>query len=438
MKKHNFSFLIIFFLLLHLTKAQTHFDLVGNRKSETMSFKLINNLIILPVKINNQEFNFILDTGVSKSLLFNIKSNDSIQLNQTEKITIKGLGKGKYFEALKSKNNLFRLKNIVSPNFELYLILNEKFDFSSRMGIDIYGLIGTDLIKDFVIEINYTRKKIKFTKQKYYTYKKCKKCSEFDLFFQNRKPYIESYISISNGSLLPVKLLIDSGAGESLWLLKESHQKITVPNKHSKEFLGKGLSGNIFGKKAKLNDFKMGDFKLSNFVVSYPDSASVFHLNKNIKRNGTLGSEILKRFHVILDYNNKRITLKKNSNFKRPFFYDKSGLEIIHNGKMLVEKSSIISSFGSQENKTASFNYAYNYVFENSFIIALVKPDSPAAIIGLKENDIILEVNGKPVFEYDLTNIIQLLASKENNRIKMLIDRNGFQYTYKFKLKDML
>ncbi|MCF6349772.1 MAG: aspartyl protease family protein [Flavobacteriaceae bacterium] len=435
MDKIIFSFFIILIIAINPSNAQSNFNIIGKKKSVTIPFKLVNNLIILPIKLNGQELAFILDTGVSKSLLFNVVSKDSISLNQTKKIQIKGLGNGNYFNAIYSKNNLFRLKNIICPNFEIYLILNKQFDFSARMGVDINGLIGTDFLKDFVVEINYIKKSIKITKPEYYKKRKCKKCTDFDLLFQNRKPYIDSYVSSDKG-LIPVRLLIDSGAGEALWLFEESLKKIKISKKNTYEFLGKGLSGNIFGKRAKVTKFKIGDYKFKNLIVSYPDSSSVYFLNKSLNRNGTLGSEILKRFHLTLDYKNKKITLKSNRNFKKPFYYNKSGLEIIYNGRMLIKEAKAITTFSRKEEGIIT-SYAYNFTFKNSYIISLVRPGSTTAIAGLKENDILLKINGKPVYEYTLQQLIQKLANKDGSKIKLLIDRNGYPYTFTFKLKDI-
>ena len=437
--KKCFSFFILLLTAINISNAQSVFNIVGEKKSITIPFKLVNNLILLPIKLNGQELTFILDTGVSNSLLFNIKTNETIFLKQTEKIRIKGLGKDVYFDALKSSNNLFRLKNIISPNFEISLILDKEFDFSARMGTDINGLIGTDFLRNFVVEINYKKKKLKISNPKYYNYKKCNKCEEFDLLFQNRKPYIDAIISSTDTNTgIPVKLLIDSGSGEALWLFEDSNEKIKIPKNSFPDFLGKGLSGNIFGEKGKLNSLELKRFKMENLLVSYPDSTSIFYINKRIKRNGTLGSEILTRFCIILDYPNNKITLKKTSNFKKPFYYDKSGLEIIHNGKMLIKETNLITTFRKQDDNDPILSYAYKFKFKNSYVISLVKENSPALLAGLKVNDVILEINNKKVFEYSLQEIIQKLSSENGKNIKFLIDRNGFEHTFRFKLKDML
>ena len=44
--------------------------------SKKIEFQFINNLIIVPIEINGVKLSFVLDTGVSKPILFNLSEND--------------------------------------------------------------------------------------------------------------------------------------------------------------------------------------------------------------------------------------------------------------------------------------------------------------------------------------------------------------------------
>ena len=43
---------------------------------------------------------FILDTGVDKTILFNLSQNDSIGLNNVRRINLKGLGDGESYRGI--------------------------------------------------------------------------------------------------------------------------------------------------------------------------------------------------------------------------------------------------------------------------------------------------------------------------------------------------
>ncbi|MBS1529925.1 MAG: aspartyl protease family protein, partial [Bacteroidetes bacterium] len=77
-----------------------YFDIEGKRKSVTMRFRLIRNLVIIRLKINNKgPFNFILDTGVGFMLITDPAMVDSIALTSKRTIKISGLGEGDAYEA---------------------------------------------------------------------------------------------------------------------------------------------------------------------------------------------------------------------------------------------------------------------------------------------------------------------------------------------------
>jgi hypothetical protein len=437
-------FLTITFLILSLFKcySQNDFRILNNRDRETIHFKLVNNLILLPVIINGEELTFLLDTGVKQSLLFNVSTSDSLDLKQVKKIKIRGLGENEEFDALKSKNNLFRINNIICPNFELLVILDQKFEFSARMGVDIHGIIGSELFKDFILEINYNKKKIIFNNPKTYKYKKCKSCETFPITFHHQKPYIDGNINTFDGKIFPVKLLIDSGSGDSLWIFKNSLEEYVIPEKHIKDLLGQGLGGNIFGVKSKLTSFIIGNFKFNELIVSHPDSTSAIGNNISFKRNGLIGAKVLNRFHIIYDYPHNKVTFKKNrQHYNTPFFYNKSGIELIHYGKVLVkEKNSkmVFIDNNDKNNSTTDVYTTYSFSFKNAYQISYVKPKSIAANVGIQKGDIISKLNGKDAYHYTLQQIIQKLSDKEGRTIKIKVSRNGQFYDYKFTLKDIL
>ncbi|MEJ2162046.1 MAG: aspartate aminotransferase, partial [Robiginitalea sp.] len=79
----------------------------SEERSDKIRFQLINNLMIIPLEVNGASLNFILDSGVSKPILFNLADQDSIELRNVSSISIRGLGVGEPIEALRSAGNTF-------------------------------------------------------------------------------------------------------------------------------------------------------------------------------------------------------------------------------------------------------------------------------------------------------------------------------------------
>ncbi|PHR72199.1 MAG: signaling protein [Lutibacter sp.] len=420
------------------------FNLLGGKDSYKTSFKLINNLIVIPVEVNGTKLTFILDSGVKSAVIFNLSSSDSLEINHVEKIFIRGLGDGEPIEALHSKGNRFKMGNLFSTNNDLYIVHKEKLDFSAKLGITVHGLIGYDLLKDFVVTVDYSHKKITFTKPEKYKYKKCRNCETFDLEFYKNKPYINAEVTVIEpyNKTIPVKLLIDSGGTDSVWLFEDDN--IQIPQKSFRDFMGEGISGSIYGMRSKLKSFALKKFVFKEPNVAYLDSASSLHARKFKGRNGSIGGNILKRFKIIFDYPNSKITLKKNDNFNDSFGYNLSGIELMHAGQELVKQQNSTaftiskgsSSIGSEN--SVVFDYNYKYEFKPLYSIFQVRKDSPSEISGVEVGDTLIKINGIYVYNYTLQQLIEKFHGKNNRTVKLVVNRNGQQLKFEFKLKDIL
>ncbi|MCF6213542.1 MAG: aspartyl protease family protein [Flavobacteriaceae bacterium] len=431
----------------HVCLAQTNFYFKNNADRYVMSFKMVNNLMIIPVYVNGKKLSFLLDTGVSSTVILNVKVTDSLKLRNAEKIRIQGLGDGDYVDAIKSTHNYIQIgDNIVSRKHKIYLILGKGFNLSNRMGQEINGIIGGDLFRDFIIKINYTTKRITFYNPRRYKYKPCRKCQTLPLVFLYQKPYLFANTTMPDATVITTKLLIDSGGSDALWLFENKHADVKVPKKFFIDYLGQGLNGNIYGKRSRILSLNLGKFKLKDITVAFPDTTSLSSSMLHQSRHGTIGAGTLKRFHLIIDYPNKKITLKKNRKyFYEAFNYNMSGIEIAYNGQMLVKEKKIqgfsnSASLMASEDKGVTIEYEYNYVFsfKPSVQITDVRKDSPAERAGIMAGDYIMEVNGKPVYTYKLQEIMAFFYEKEGKEVKLLIDRNDTRILYHFRLKKIL
>lgn len=444
-----FSKFIVFLLFcfsFSQMNSQNRFELKRNTKKQTISFKLLSNLIIFPIEVNGKELNFILDSGVGSTILFNLNTNDSISLNNLKKRKLQGLGSEDAVDAILSSNNTFKLKNIKGNNQGLYVVYDDSFDLSSKLGITIHGIIGYEILKDFIVKISYGAQKITFFDREFYDEKVCNKCEVFDLEFYGNKPYINAEVQLASNKVpTPVKLLIDSGGSDAMWLFEGSHPDLVSPEKYFIDFLGEGLSGTIYGKRTFIESLNLGRFKLKRPSVSYPDSSAIMKARKFKTRNGSLGASILKRFVVTIDYANKTIKLKKGNDFNDPFRYNMSGIELVHNGKILVkEREKNMTTFGlsnanaSEQRNTVVLDYRYKYTFKSTYKIFKLREGSPAQKAGLKVDDVIIKINGKYTFDIPFEEIVEKFYKKEGTKITVLVERMGQNYSYSFKLENIL
>ena len=413
-----------------------------SQKKQRLSFELINNLVVIPVFINNKKMSFILDTGVNKTIIFNLSENDSIGLLNPEKVSLRGLGDGESVEAIISRNNKLQVKNAIGNNESVYVILKDFFDLSSKMGTTIHGIIGYNLLKDFVVRINYKTKKIDFYNPDSFKYKRCKKCEVLPIQFYRKKPFVEVDVQLDtvNNVQTPVKMLVDSGGSDAIWLFENSKAEIKTPLKYFNDLLGEGLSGSIYGNRSRIPKLIIGKYEIKSPTVSFLDSLSTQNASMLKERNGSIGGNILKRFMVWIDYPNKKITLRKNASFKSDFNYNMSGLDIVYNGKQLVKEEIIkpvSDSFNNdiQTNNTISFVANYTYKFKPSYIIKNVVKNSPADRAGLQSGDILSSINRKPVHSYKLNEIVSKMQERANKKITITVLRYGSKKTFQFRLE---
>ena len=442
---HSLSILIVFLCFLNNSYAQGVFKIDGGKQSFEMDFEKVNDFVIIPVEVNGVELNFLLDTGVDSSIIFSLEEKDSLKIKNATEIKLRGWGQNEAMTAIRSTGNTIRIGKASHADFTIYIVYDHQKSLSNRLGFPVHGIIGNAFFKDFVIEFNYAKAQFTAHDANSYTYKKCKACEDFDLVFSNNKPYLKLLVNLDGSNPKPMVLLIDSGSGDALWIFEDPHQDIYVPEINFEDFLGFGMGGSVYGKRARINNLKLGKFELEAVTASFPDTVYFEGITTFDSRNGSLGSQVLKRFNSTFDYKNKRLRLKPNKIFSEPFEYDMSGIILAHDGYTVVKDFENNNSpvFEDKEDsyKGVVVYKSYSKVkfkLEPQYKVVEVRPNSPAEIAGLKVNDIVETINSKPAYKYELSAINKLISSGEGKSIRLKVSRNGVLLNIQFKLKKVL
>ena len=439
---------VIFLVLIFCANtifAQSGFQFVNGKRSSSLSFELVNNLIIIPLIVNGVKLNFLLDTGVSETLIFSLADAKDVAFTHSQSVLMKGFGSKDEFIAYKCKDNRVSFKNYLDTNHTIYLVLDQEINISSQVGITVNGIIGYHFFKNNYVKVNYSSKKIIVFKPSEKQLNKIeKKYMKLPLLLDSSKPYINGFVNFENNKEpMPAKLLIDTGNSDGLWLFKEKDKRILLPNKTIDDYLGRGLNGDVFGKRGRIKSFEWAKFIIESPITSFPDSLNTNNLVFAENRVGSLGSEIVKRFDLVFNYSGEYLYLKKNNLFSNPFEFNKSGLEIQHQGlQWAMDTFEVNSTYNSvsvdKDGQPFRNNLRFNFKLKPVFVITQVRKNSPANNVGLLKDDVLVTINGEQAGNFKLQEITELLKGDENKTIYLKIDRKGKLLSFKFQLNSIL
>lgn len=429
----GFLFLSIFF------NAQNSFE-IKDAKKTVIPFKLINNLIFIPVNVNGAELTFLLDTGVSETSIFSLEDKE-VKLSNLEKIKFSGLGGSASIDGFRSDNNIGKIgKDFTNTSFSIFIIVNQEFNISSHVGIPVNGIIGYHFFKNHPVIIDYLSKRITIYNDVELFGKKIKKFEEFPISIERNKPYMYADVEMTNEKKSS-KLLIDLGNSDPIWLFPTLIKNFVYNRPNIDDFLGRGFNGDVYGKRSRIHNFYIGDFKFEKPLTAMPDEFSIQHVTIVDGRKGSVGGEIMRRFTVAFDYQNQKLYLRKNKNYDDPFHFNMSGLDFKQDG-LQWEKDVFSLATAKSTNKASgevevlNNNLQYKFVLKPIFSIAGVRKDSPADKAGLKKDDQIITINGRRTADMTMERILELMKSSEGRTITMVVQRKTRELTLSFTLED--
>lgn len=432
----------VLFLLLSLQFfPQKGFQLIENKKT-VIPFRLINNLIFIPVNVNGVELTFLLDSGVTETLLFSLDDKE-VSFSDVEKKKFTGLGGNFEIEGLVAINNKVKIgENYLDPQHQIYIILDEEFNLSSHIGIPVNGIIGYHLFKNHQLKINYETKKITVYENARKFEKEIKKYQHLPMSIELNKPYITTNLQQSIEAR-PSKMLIDLGNSDGIWLFPSLIPDFVYNRPNIEDFLGRGFNGDIFGKRSRIHSLGIGKYTFKKPLVAMPDEFSIQHLKLVPDRKGSVGSEILRRMTIIMDYPGNAFYFKGNRHLNDPFHFNMSGLDIKHDGMIWTEQRVQIANKKSTENSfeekpvyVAQNQFQYQFVLKPSYSVAGSRSESAAYKAGVRKGDVLVRINNSKTSEMTLQNINDIFKSEEGKMIKLEILRNNLPQIINFRLED--
>ncbi len=432
MKAVFLSLALICFFLGH---GQVGFVLKG-KKNIKLPFLFVHNLVVIPVQVNGYRMNFLLDTGVKETMIFGetLKSIDSaVFVNKFQ-----GLGRSEGLDGYLSINNHVAIADVYEDlDQPIYILQNAHIDISTRIGIEVNGIMGSRFFENYRVEMDFQKHRITLY-HKDNQPKGLAKMQSLPIDILNSRPYISVAFKQGNEAING-RVLIDMGNSDALMLIPSKLNNFDIRPPFIEDYIGQGFNGEIYGKRNRIRSLELGPFTMNYPLVAYPELSSLQHATFVSERIGSIGNELLRRFKVVFDYPNNMIYLHKNKDFDRFYYLNMSGLEIIHDG-IKYEKEEIpvvLQKDGGTEVRMGN-SVQYRFVLRNMYKIATVRAGSPAAIAGLMPDDKVLRINGRSASSFSLESIHNLFKTEEGKEMRFRITRGDHTFDFKFVLKDPL
>ena len=377
-----------------------------NKPVASIPFEMVGSYVVIPVRINQStSLRFILDSGVRNTIITELLPGDSLLLSFQNTRDLQGLGRGNSLNAYVSDGNTMKLgRKLQFDNKTVYVLKDDVFNLSSQTGSKINGLIGSDFFDNYIVELDYTSRRLRFYEPKDMVVPKG--YGVMPMTIEKQKMYIHLSVLETDSARRSIKMLIDTGAELSAWFQTLTNKAITIPEKSIHGRIGEGLNGEVTGIFARVPQICIANFCVKDPIVAFPDSAAIADIVRTSDRDGTIGSQLLKRFNLIIDTFNKKFYFKPNSNFNKPFVYNIAGVEV-----------------------------AQTLAFFPQIEVINVWKGSPAERAGIKVGDVIREINFEKVFSMTLSDVRGYFEKSSPRPLKILIQREGDVFDVELDMK---
>jgi hypothetical protein len=359
------------------------------REVARVPMQMLGNRILLDVAVNDHPpSRFLLDTGAARTVL---EKEYAAQRGIRATGRTQAMGAAAAISVGVAEDLVFSLGDIRLPASDVPLIPLGPINL--RTGTPVQGVLGREAFSAYVIDVNYEGGTVAFHDKRSFT--PPKDSISVPLHFTHGSiPRVDVYLTLPGGRTVGARLHLDTGAGPGVILTRGFARRhdIELPDAIDTA-VGLGVGGATSERTGRIDKLELGGFTIDDPIVMLSNSTSGVLGQSDV--DGILGGEILRRFHVQIDYGRKRLYLTKNTAFDEPVDVDMLGATLAA--------------------RDATFR---------AIVVQSLRNDTPATDAGLRGGDELRAIDGRPVTPKEM-DAVRKLFRQPDRRYELTIVREG-------------
>ena len=365
-------------------------------------FKVGEDALILDAAVNGRKVSVMFDTGFGGA----VDLSNTINVGEpTGSITLRDfVGE---IQAPTVKINSLKIGNKVVDPTGMEAVMSPPEDYSFIYGTHCDGIMGFEVIKNNITEINFEKQKFIFYPNSFDITKRVPDNKK--TFLVKMLPIGHNAVEMSVATKAGKKLIMALDTGNSFFATshRDSLERVELwdTNKEPKFTSFAGVaSGAVVSWNKKLDDMTI-------FGVPVPTSTwDIIDLpSSSADSDGTIGFQFLKNFNIVIDYARRRVWLENWTN------------KVDNDPPGDLGLSAVYSSAGKK------------------VVIYNVSPGTPADIAGIKKGDELLSIDAT-----DLSGIVsfkklrKMLAGPAGSKVKLATSHQGNLQRYELERKALV
>jgi Aspartyl protease/PDZ domain len=367
-------------------------------KAHEIPFEIASNKPFVQVTVNGSKpLWFILDSGCAGTSVIAKESAEGIGLQgNDEQKTQLGAGEGVQVGVSSIRDVTLGVGGASMELAEARIFpLGHVSKFEGRT---VDGLLGEDFFRRFVVEIDYTRERIRLIDPA--SFEPPAKGIAIPIDTQEGLPVAPSAITV-RGETIRGRFVIDTGVRATLILFQPfstTHRLHDATGSLINAIVGGGAGGETRGDIARIEAISIGASEFEKPVVIF--SRDTVGVLASSDLDGIVGGELLRRAKVTWDYPHGRMILEPHASSASAFEYDMSGLFLVADSEQ----------------------------FDNVRILSVTK-GTPAHAAGLKTGDEIVAIDNRRTPSLSLEEARRIFRSAGSRRLELRRDGRPVQVT---------